>query len=234
VIVERELRVAADLADEAAKLFCATAADKSKPLIHMALSGGSTPGAMYDLLATRYRDQVDWQRLVLFWGDERCVPPAHPDSNYGQAKARLLDKVPIPPAQVHRFEAELAPEEAARRYDALLRRTPRLDLIFLGMGDDGHTASLFPGTTALSNVKDLAVANPVPQLNTTRLTLTYPALDAAALVAILVGGKGKAARLRQALDSTSEGDSLPVQRVRPRSGRLLWLVDRDAAGLSSV
>ena len=202
----------------------------------VALSGGSTPRALHTRLAAEpWRDAVDWDRVHVFWGDERCVPPDHPDSNYRMARETLLDHVPIPPAQVHRMRGELSPAEAAAAYEAELRAFfptvawPAFDLVLLGMGDDGHTASLFPGTAALAETEHWVVANRVEKLETWRLTLTAPAINRAAHVLFLVAGTGKAERLRQVLRGPYQPTVLPSQLIRPVSGDLVWFVDRAAA-----
>lgn len=204
----------------------------------VALSGGSTPRAAYALLASPpLRDQVPWPRVHLFWGDERCVPPHDPQSNYRMAREVLLDHIPIPAGNVHRVLAEHGPVEAAEAYERELRRffhspapqIPSFDLVLLGLGADGHTASLFPGTAALDEEERLAVANYVPQQNAWRVTLTFPVLNAAGHVIFLVAGAGKAARVRDVLAATSPANRLPAQRIRPTSGILTWMIDRAAA-----
>ena len=204
----------------------------------VALSGGSTPKRMGQLLAgTLYAARIEWARLHVFWGDERWVPIRDPESNAGEAKRGFLDHVPIPADQVHPFDTGLAdPDEAVRRYEQTIRRVvpikegvPVFDLIFLGMGDDGHTASLFPGTSALRETDRLVVANPVPKLDTTRLTFTPPLLNAAARVTFLVGGAGKAEMLHKVLDGPVDIESMPSQIVRPATGSLVWIVDEAAA-----
>ncbi|HTU16933.1 MAG TPA: 6-phosphogluconolactonase, partial [Gemmataceae bacterium] len=176
----------------------------------VALSGGSTPKRLYQLLAAEpYRSQVAWDRVEIFWGDERCVPPDHADSNYRMAREAMLAQLPIPAEHVHRIEAERADRDAAARdYEAVLARVfgiaaggepPAFDLILLGMGPDGHTASLFPHTQALDETKRWVVANHVPQLNTDRLTLTRPILSRAREVLFLVAGADKAERLVEVL-----------------------------------
>jgi 6-phosphogluconolactonase len=202
----------------------------------VALSGGSTPRRLYELLAAPpFRDQVPWPHTHLFWGDERCVPPDHPDSNYRMARESLLERAPIPARNVHRIRGELAPQEAAAAYEATLRTElgagGRLDLVLLGMGEDGHTASLFPGSPALHEQTRWVMAQEVEKLGAWRITLTPPIINAAANVLFVVAGGGKAGRLRQALVRPGQEELLPAQMVRPAEGRLLWLVDRAAAGL---
>ena len=239
-----EVHVLADdetLARAAADLFAehAIAAVAQRGRAVVALSGGSTPRRMGELLAQPpFRDRVPWQRLHVFWGDERWVPLDSPDSNAGTAKRTFLDRLPVPPEQIHAFPTVgLSPREAAATYAREIEHLigeedgslPRLDLVLLGMGDDGHTASLFPGTVALDERTLLAVANPVPKLDTTRLTLTAPVLNAGRAVVFLVGGEGKAATLAAVLDGPERSDELPAQLVRPVDGPLRWLVDRAAA-----
>jgi 6-phosphogluconolactonase len=206
-----------------------------------ALAGGSTPERLYRLLASpEYAERLDVQRLHLFFGDERCVPPTHPDSNYRMVAGSLLAGLPVPVDQVHRMPAELAPEAAASRHEAELEGhfalkvgagLPRFDLVLLGMGADGHTASLFPGSAALGESRHWVVPSRVPALDTTRLTLTLPVINAAARVLFLVAGEDKAERLKEVLTGESADPSapLPAQCVRPASGELEWLVDAPAA-----
>jgi len=203
----------------------------------VALSGGNTPRTVYSLLAEEHKE-LPWDRIHVFFGDERCVPPDHPDSNFRMASESLLSKVPIPRENVHRIRAELEPEGAAKDYDNQLAEFfhlndhdwPRFDLIFLGLGDDGHTASLFPGSSALSDVSSRVAANWVERMKTYRITLTYPVLNHAAEVEFLVSGSGKAQILKQVLGPPASLP-FPAQQVRPENGRLLWLLDHDAAAL---
>lgn len=206
----------------------------------VALSGGSTPCRLYALLsdpAAPFRDEVSWSRVHFFWGDERHVPPDDPASNYRTAREQLLERVPVPSENVHRIEAERPDAaDAADAYERLLVRffalhpgqAPRFDLVLLGMGPDGHTASLFPDTSALEVTDRLAVAVWVPKLQSHRITLTLPVFNNAAAVAFLVSGEDKASTLRAALDPDGP-DDLPCRRIRPAQGELIWLVDRAAA-----
>jgi 6-phosphogluconolactonase len=230
------------LSDAAANEFvrCAREAVAAQGRFTVALSGGSTPRRLYQLLAAKsFRSQVDWGRVEFFWGDERCVPPDHADSNYHMAREAMLSHLPIPAEHIHRMEAERPDREAAARdYEALLARVfgvsagaepPALDLVLLGMGPDGHTASLFPRTTALNETTRWVVANHVPQLNTDRLTLTLPILNRAREVLFLVAGADKAERWAEALGpSFAEAPRLPVQLIRPALA-LKWFVDFAAA-----
>lgn len=207
----------------------------------LVLSGGSTPRRLYALLAdpaSPFRDAIPWAATNVFWGDERHVPPHDPQSNFRMANEALLSRVPVPRENVHRIEAERTnAADAAARYQEGLERffalrtgaAPRFDLILLGMGPDGHTASLFPGTDALT-VRDRLVAAPwVAKFRSYRITLTLPVFDAAAAVHFLVSGADKAETLRAVFDPATPADRFPCQRIRPLDGELLWFVDRDAA-----
>jgi 6-phosphogluconolactonase len=232
---------AASLATAAAERFVATAqaAVAARHRFSVALSGGSTPRALYSLLAAPpYHDQIDWRRAWIFWGDERTVPPNDPQSNYRMAREALLFHVAVPATQVFRMLGELAdPATAAALYEVNLRRAfalapgelPRFDLVLLGLGPDGHTASLFPHTSALHVADRLAVANRVEQLSTTRITLTAPVLNNAAQVLFLVSGSDKAAPLAHVLQGPRQRDDVPAQLIAPTHGEVIWMVDRAAA-----
>ncbi len=207
---------------------------------HVALSGGSTPQALFRVLASQeFRGQIDWPRVQLFWGDERAVPPDDPESNYGMTRRELLVRVPIPGGNVHRMEAE-DPNmgRAAHHYEAVLRRYLPLDdrgfpvfhLVFLGMGPEGHTASLFPGSRLLKETSRWVSTPMVAKLGKRRMTLTLPVLDAAQRVVFLVAGSEKAAILREVLLGHS-APPLPAQMVQPRNGERIFLVDEAAAAL---
>jgi 6-phosphogluconolactonase len=222
------------LAVAVADAFVAAAAAASHRPFAVALAGGSTPKRLYELLAAPpRRDRVRWEDVELFFGDERAVPPEHPDSNYGMAKRALLDHVP---SIAHRMVAErddgagyarLLGERIARRRDGF----PVLDLVLLGMGDDGHTASLFPGTAALAERGAWVVMNDVPQLHTRRMTLTYPALNAADRVWMTIAGAGKRTVVAECLAAAGRGETpYPILGVRPTAGELVWFLDKAAAG----
>lgn len=209
----------------------------------IALSGGSTPKNLYNLLATNARNSLPWDRMFFFWGDERHVPPTDPESNYRMAEEAMLSKAPVPTGNIFRFPAE-NPDAAAvaDAYEKTLRKyfqigpndVPRFDLILLGMGPDGHTASLFPGTDALREKSRLVVANWVGKLKTNRLTLTLPVLNAGRCVMFLVSGTDKAPVLRTVLeDKSAPGEQYPSKLVQPAEGRLVWLMDRAAASALS-
>jgi 6-phosphogluconolactonase len=218
------------------------AAVEARGMARVAISGGNTPKGMFALLADPkqpYFAQVAWERLHLFWVDERCVPPTDAESNYRMTKEAMLDHVPLPAEQVYRMEGELDPEEAALRYEATLRKAFRLDglappvfdLVLLGMGDDGHTASLFPHTRALDEVRHLVVANHVPQKDVWRVTLTWPVIDHAREVAFLIEGAGKAQVLHDVLLGEYDPETRPSQLIRPASGWLTMLLDAAAAAM---
>ncbi|MDE0142666.1 MAG: 6-phosphogluconolactonase [Caldilineaceae bacterium] len=208
---------------------------EQRGVFSVALAGGSTPGPVYDLLAED--SDIDWKRCRVFWSDERCVPPEHAESNYRMARERLLDRLPEPPEVVSRIRGELPPDQAAYAYEQSIREnvpadgtgTPRFDLILLGMGDDGHTASLFPGSSALDETDRLVAADYVSKFNAHRLTFTYPLINAGRHVLILVSGASKAVTLKAVLEGPHRPVALPVQGVQPAAGQFRWLVDADAA-----
>jgi 6-phosphogluconolactonase len=227
---------AASLARAAAEHFVTLAAEviAAHGQFVVALSGGSTPRIAYALLASdEFAARVDWPRVRVFWGDERCVPPDHPDSNYRMVREALLERIQIPTENVHRIRGELPPDQAATAYqaelEAVLGAGGRFDLILLGMGADGHTASLFPDTGAMREQTRRVVAHYMDKLAAWRVTLTPVAINAAAHVIFIVSGAGKAERLREVLAGPYQPDILPAQIVRPTDGRLLWLVDAAAA-----
>jgi 6-phosphogluconolactonase len=220
-------------------LRCAMAAVQRNGRFSVALSGGSTPKALYSLLATdpALKRDLPWGKTHVFWGDERPVPPDHADSNFRMAHEALLSKVPVPAANVHRIAGELAAEQAAADYERTLINAfelrdgelPRFDLALLGLGPEGHTASLFPGTLALHEKKRLAVANWVGKFDSERITLTAPVLNNAACVIFLVSGNEKAVVLKSVLEGRHEPEQLPAQLIRPHDGELIWIVDAAAA-----
>jgi 6-phosphogluconolactonase len=205
----------------------------ARRVAHVALSGGSTPRAVNALLVNAGRDALDWDRVVFWFGDERCVPPDDADSNYGMNRATLLDPLRIAPDHVHRMRGEDDPTAAAADYAAILQRElgeqPRLDLILLGMGPDGHTASLFPGTVAGISRQDLVIAHYVPKLDRWRISLTPHAINAARHVMITAGGAEKADALYAVLDGAHEPDVYPSQIVHPAQGEVHWFLDAAAA-----
>ena len=235
---------AAALMDAAAEHLVTRAATaiRSSGRFVVALTGGATPKPLYESLASpRYADRIDWSRVHVFWGDERCVPPTDHASNYRMTRETLLDHVPVSAAAVHRIHGEDPPTVAAAAYEADLRRlfsTPEgpprptpdacFDLVLLGMGDNGHTASLFPGLTAVHERRRWVVAEYVAEVSMWRVTLTPPVINAAADVVFLVSGSGKAAMLHRVLEGPRRPDALPVQAIVPNGG-CTWLVDAAAA-----
>jgi 6-phosphogluconolactonase len=206
----------------------------------VALSGGSTPRRLFEILAEApFRDQVDWSKVEFFWGDERSVPPDHKDSNYRMANEALLKKITVPAGHIHRLQADREDRDAAAcDYQAEIAKTfgvspegdpPVFDLVLLGMGPDGHTASLFPSTTALKETQRWVVPNYVPKFSTFRLTLTPRILNRAAQILFLVAGADKAGPLHEVLEGPPDTERLPSQLIRPTTGRLVWLVDKTAA-----
>lgn len=202
----------------------------------VALAGGSTPKRAYELIASEpFRDQIDWSHVHLFFGDERAVPRAHPESNYRMVYEKLISKLPIPTENIHRIVGEVDPRDSARAYEEDLRhyfegkRWPRFDLVLLGMGDDGHTASLFPGTEALKDETAWVTSNWIEKLKMPRITLTAPALNHAAHILFLVTGRDKSARLREVLEGPFDPRRLPAQLIQANEGIVEWLLDQEAA-----
>lgn len=229
---------AAALADAAARRFVAAAGDAiaARGQFIVALSGGSTPRDTYLRLATEALvSNVMWSRVQVLWGDERCVPPDHVESNYRMARETLLDRVPVPPANVHRIHGEGDPATAARDYEATLRallQTPagaRIDLVLLGLGEDGHTASLFPGSAAVREQTRWVMATRAAPTSMWRITLTPAIINSAAEVLFLVSGAAKAGILRRVLEGPRGSQELPAQAIAPSSGRVRWCVDAAAA-----
>jgi 6-phosphogluconolactonase len=232
------------LAEAAADLFvaAAAAATRARGRFVVALAGGSTPNALYALLAAPdAARRVDWPRVEVFWGDERCVPPDDPASNYSSARERLLDRVPVDARRVHRMAGELDPLEAAVSYERVLRAsfaTPtgppstapgaRFDLVLLGMGGDGHTASLFPSTAAVGETERWVVAHQVDARPPWRITLTPRVFNAAAEVLFLVTGRDKAGAVERVLEGPFQPELLPSQAIAPRAGRLRFWIDAGA------
>ncbi len=204
----------------------------------VALSGGSTPKALFSLLAKRpFADSLPWSSIYVFWGDERCVAPNHPDSNFLMASETLLSQVPIPKDNIFRIPAEEeSPERAANQYSSAIQQffnadSPCFDLIFLGMGADGHTASLFPGTEALKVEDAIAVANYVEKFKAHRITLTAKTINHARNIIFLVAGEDKAAVLKEVIEGEYQPEKFPSQLIKPVDGNLIWMLDEAAARL---
>jgi 6-phosphogluconolactonase len=237
---DRQIRVVPDpsqIAAVAAEVIlpAADAAIAARGNFSIALAGGNTPKALYQLLATSsYASHIDWKNWHIYFGDERCVPPAHPDSNFRMANEALLSHVSIPPDNVHRMKGEIEPQRAATEYGEMLKQNfgdGGLDLVLLGMGDDGHTASLFPNTTALAEKRHRCVANRVEKLGVWRITLSAPFINQSRQVVVMVSGAGKAQRLEQVLQGPLDSQNLPIQMIQPATGQILWIMDAPAAGM---
>ncbi len=247
--MEREIRILPDgaaIAKRAAQEFihAAAGAVRDKGSFNVVLAGGSTPKALYSLLVNdpTLRSQVSWDKMHLFFGDERHVPPDHPDSNFRMATEAMIAKAPLKPEQVTRIKGEypdtekaaLEYENALREYFKLKDGDPRFDLLFAGMGNEGHTLSLFPGTKALHADGRLVVRNWIGKLYTERVTLTAPAASNAAQIIFIVTGADKALALKGVLEGPFEPEQLPAQLLQPQNGKLLWLVDAAAGSMLSI
>jgi 6-phosphogluconolactonase len=224
------------LSQEAAKIF-ANLADQSvcsRGCFAVALSGGNTPRRLHEILASApFHDKVPWQSVHFFWGDERCVPPDDQRSNYCMARETLLDHVPVPPENIHAVKGDLAPAQAAAQYEAKLRkffgsRPPVFDLILLGMGDNAHTASLFPHTPVLNETKRWVSDVYINELDMYRVTFTAPLINQAGQVVFLVSGADKAIALQNVLEGAYQPEEYPAQLIRPKGAHPLWLVDKAA------
>ena len=227
-----------ELSRYAAKLFVEQAAQSiaARNQFLVALNGGNTPMRLFQLLATDARAQVDWNKVHIFWGDERCVPPEDSGSSYGQARETLLSRVPIPDSHIHRIKGELGPSGASKEYSLTLKNLasppldwPRFDLVYLGMGEDGHTASLFPGSPVHVSEPAMPVTAHYQDRPANRVTLTQPVFNSARLVAFMATGAKKANTLAEVLSDRYNPELYPVQRINPKEGELIWLVDEDAA-----
>ena len=240
-----DLRVFPDpkaVAHAAAELFTSQfeASARKHRRFRVSLSGGSTPKLTYELLATpEFNSRIDWSLVDLFWGDERYVPHDHPESNYGMTHKALLQHVPVPPSSIHAVPTELRPADAAASaYEEDIRKTfgsdevPVFDLIFLGLGTNGHTASLFPHSTALKETKRLVIADFVQEVNMWRISMTAPLLNRGRVVAFLIAGQDKAQVLRDVMLGPRDPDRLPAQLIAPE-GQSLWMIDEAAASLVS-
>lgn len=239
---ERDVQILSDLeaiSHEAASLFVSASRDSiaTRKKFAVAISGGSTPRRLYTLLSSSpYCDQVDWHNVHFFWADERCVPKEDEESNFKVAFDRLLSKVPVLDGNIHRINGEEEPEKAARDYEADIREFfgvsgfPVFDLVLLGMGEDGHTASLFPDSKSLEETARLAVPVYLEKDNRSRITLTLPVLNNATQILFLVAGSSKAAVLSEILSDGEKKKEFPAGRIRPVQGKVTWLIDREAAG----
>lgn len=201
----------------------------------IALSGGSTPRLLFRHLADQYRDRIDWTRVHFFWGDERCVPPGHAESNYGMTRDLLLQHIAIPEENVHRIRGEAEPKTEAKRYGEEIREhvaktdgRPAFDLVLLGMGDDGHTASIFPDRMQLLTAEDPCAVAEHPESGQQRITLTGPVINNAGMITFLVTGAGKAERVEGILQKKGNWKSYPAAHIQPKRGALHWFLDEEA------
>lgn len=236
-----EIRIFKDLEELsrfAARLFVEEAAQSTaeRNRFLVALNGGSTPTRLFQLLATEERENVDWSKVYIFWGDERCVPPDDPGSSYGQARDMLLSRVPIPEANIHRIKGEMGPAEAARDYANTLKEFadfsldwPRFDLVYLGMGEDGHTASLFPGSAVNVDEPTLPVTAHYQDRPANRVTLTPVVFNSARMIVFMATGEKKSETLAEVLSGRYNPAQYPAERIDPKDGGLIWLVDDGAA-----
>ncbi len=237
-----ELRIFKDmekLSQHAAQIFVEQAAralnDHARFLV--ALNGGGTPTRLFQLLAAEYRDKFDWSKTHIFWGDERCVPPDDAGSSYGQARDAFLSHVPIPAENIHRVDTSLLPAEAAKEYALLLSQFstshfsfPRFDLVYLGMGEDGHTASLFPGSPVHLTETVIPITAQYQDRPANRVTLTQQVFNQAHMVVFMATGEKKAVTLAEVLSDRYNPTQYPAQRIDPQDGQLIWLADESAAG----
>ena len=230
--LEKLSRAAAELFIEQAAL---SIAERNQFLV--ALNGGSTPNRLFQLLATEYQGNVDWSKVHVFWGDERCVPPEDPGSSYGQARDLLLSHVPIPQANIHRVKGELDPAAASDDYARDLKEFasapldwPRFDLVYLGMGEDGHTASLFPGSPVDVSEPTMPVTAQYQDRPANRVTLTPAVFNSGRIIVFMATGEKKAQTFAEVISDRYNPERYPAQRIRPDHGTLIWLVDEAAAG----
>lgn len=232
-----ELKVFKDK-QEVAQRFSAYFAElvEGKSVFHVALSGGSTPKIVFDVLADKFSAKIDWSKIHFYWGDERCVPPTDDESNYKMTVEHLFSKIEIPETNIHRILGENNPQEEAKRYGALLEDqllsqngTPQFDLVILGMGDDGHTASIFPHEIELWNSEDNCVVAIHPDSGQRRVSITGKLINGAQEVAFLVTGAGKAEKVEAIIEKREGFEEYPASLVHPDSGNLVWFIDKDAA-----
>jgi len=223
-----------EVAKDFARYFAMVAA--SKPEVHIALSGGSTPKIVFDELAENFQPDIDWSKVHLYWGDERCVPPDDDDSNYKMTKEHLLSKIDIPELNIHRIKGENGPVYEAERYNNFLYAVlpkvngiPAFDLVILGLGDDGHTASIFPHEIELWASEKYCEVAEHPESGQKRITITGQIINNAEIVAFLVTGENKAERVSEIIYSKEVSVSYPANLVAPRNGKLFWFLDEAAA-----
>ncbi|TXN35368.1 6-phosphogluconolactonase [Flagellimonas hymeniacidonis] len=209
---------------------------KDKSAFHVALSGGSTPKIVFDVLASNYGDKMDWSKIHFYWGDERCVPPTDEQSNYKMTVEHLFSKIDAPEGNIHRVLGEAEPVREAMRYANLLeinldrvKGVPQFDLVILGMGDDGHTASIFPHEIELWDATDYCVVATHPDSGQKRVSINGKVINTAKEVTFLVTGASKAEKVKVILEKTEGFETYPASLVNPASGKLVWFMDKDAA-----
>lgn len=207
----------------------------NKQVFNVALSGGSTPKIWFDYLAKEYKDIIDWKRVHFYWGDERCVSPDDKDSNYGMTKEHLLNHIPIPNENIHRIKGEISPQEAAKQYGSLMLKNlgkegiPIFDLVILGLGDDGHTASIFPHQIELWNAIEICVVATHPVSGQHRVSFSGQVINHAKAVAFLVTGNSKKERVQEIIKEEARAAYFPASLVKPANGSLHWFLDASAA-----
>ena len=229
----------AELGIDAAEFFIREANDaiNYRGKFSVALSGGTTPNYMYEyLIKPEMTDRIRWEKVYIFWGDERCVSLDSSDNNAHNAFELFLNKVPIVPSHIHRIQSDKAPREAARNYESVLRKhfgnqTPEFDMLFLGLGENGHTASLFPETSILQDKEHLAAAVYVEELRMYRVSLTTEIINQARNIVFLVAGHNKASTVQNVIEGVYNPEQLPAQLIKPVHGELYWYLDKDAASL---
>ena len=235
----RELKIYPDnqaVAEAFAEFFYEWHLDKGK--VNVALSGGKTPKGLFNHWAEHYRDKIQWKNIHFFWGDERCVSPNSPDSNYGVTKRLLLDRVPIPEDNIHRIRGEVSPVWESSHYEKEIRQfvpmrdlLPVFDMTILGMGDDGHTASIFPDQIGLAHLPAICAIATHPESGQKRITLTGPVINNSHLVVFLVTGEAKATIVNQIMEKKGDYEKYPAAQIHPITGDIIWFLDRAAAGV---
>jgi len=222
-----------ELAKEFAEEIITKINDQAKPgnAFCVMLSGGSTPKLLFGSLAKLSSKVKSWEHVHFYWGDERCVPPDHPESNFGMAKVELLDYLQIPETNIHRILGENDPENEARRYAEEISKIPSFDLIMLGMGDDGHTVSIFPDQLDLMNSRNLCEVSVHPKTKQKRVTITGKVINNAKVVAFLITGKNKAGIIAEIFSKTGTYQTYPASYIHPEKGELMWLLDKEASSL---
>jgi 6-phosphogluconolactonase len=209
---------------------------EDKSTINIALSGGSTPKLFFQVLSEKYKKKINWQKVNLYWADERCVPPDSPDSNYGMTKEFLLDNISIPSLNIHRIMGENNPEEEAERYADEIEKNvefrnglPAFDIILLGIGEDGHTASIFPNQIELMNSEKICAVSVHPVTHQKRITLTGKVINNASYIAFLVSGESKSQVVADIINHSAESEKYPASKISPVNGELIWFLDKEAA-----